>query len=110
MTKAKRSKLETKGWKFGSAQEFLELSDEEMAFIEMKLALGRKLKERRQRKRLSQTALADFINSSQSRVAKMEAGEPSVSIDLLIKSLLALGTSRKELAKSIEQSNRQRTA
>lgn len=110
MTNTKRKKLEAKGWKFGDVQEFLELSNEEMAFIEMKLALGRSLKERRQRKRLSQAALARLVHSSQSRVAKMEIGDASVSIDLLIKSLLALGASRKELARSIEQSKRRVTA
>jgi predicted XRE-type DNA-binding protein len=102
VTSNKHKKLEAKGWKFGDVQEFLELTDEETAFIEMKLALGRSLKERRQRKRLSQAALARLVNSSQSRVAKMETGDASVSIDLLIKSLLALGASRKELARSIE--------
>ena len=106
MTSTKHKELKTKGWKFGDVQEFLELSDEEVALIEMKLALGRSLKERRQRKRLSQAALARLVNSSQSRVAKMETGDASVSIDLLIKSLLALGASRKELARSIEQSKR----
>jgi DNA-binding transcriptional regulator YiaG len=100
----KHKKLEAKGWKFGDAQEFLDLSNEEMSFIEMKLALARSLKERRQRKRLSQAAFARLVNSSQSRVAKMETGDASVSIDLLIKSLLALGASRKELARSIEES------
>jgi len=110
VTSAKRKNREAKGWKFGDVQDFLELSDEEMAFIEMKLALGKSLKERRQRKRLSQAALARLINSSQSRVAKMETGDASVSIDLLIKSLLALGASRKELAKSIEQSKRRAAA
>ncbi len=110
VTSTKRKKLKAKGWKFGDVQDFLELSDEEMAFIEMKLALGRSLKARRQRKGLSQAALARLINSSQSRVAKMETGDASVSIDLLIKSLLALGASRKELAKSIEQSKRRAAA
>ena len=104
MNRAKRKKLEAKGWKFGDAQDFLDLSDEEIAFIEMKLTLGRELKERRQRKRLSQAEFARRISSSQSRVAKMEAGDASVSMDLLVKSLLALGASRKDLAKSIEQS------
>ena len=104
MTGTKRKKREAKGWKFGDVQDFLELSDEEMVFIEMKLALGRSLKERRQRKGLSQVALAKLINSSQSRVAKMESGDTSVSLNLLIKSLLALGASRRELAKAIEQS------
>jgi DNA-binding XRE family transcriptional regulator len=104
VTKAKREKLEAKGWKFGDAQDFLELSDEEITLIEMKLSLSRSLKELRQKKRLSQTELARRIDSSQSRVAKMETGDASVSMELLIKALLALGASRKELAKSIGQS------
>lgn len=106
MTKAKREKLEAKGWKFGDAQDFLELSDEEVTLIEVKLSLSRNLKELRQKKRLSQLELAKRIDSSQSRVAKMEAGDPSVSMELLMKALLALGATRKDLAKSIEQSKR----
>jgi DNA-binding XRE family transcriptional regulator len=97
----KRAKLEEKGWKIGSAEEFLELSADESAYIEMKLALSEKLRERRQRKRMTQAELAKLVHSSQSRVAKMEAGDPSVSIDLLVKSLLALGVSKKELGRSI---------
>ena len=106
MNRNKRKKLGAKGWKVSDAQGFLALPDEEMAFIEMKLALSRELKERRLRKRLSQAEFARRINSSQSRVAKMEAGDASVSMDLLIRSLLALGASRKELARSIERSKR----
>ena len=101
MKHSKRVKLESKGWRFGSAEEFLDLSAEEAAFIEMKLALSEKLKQRRQRKRMTQAELAKLVNSSQSRVAKMEAGDPSVSMDLLVKSLLALGVSKKELGRSI---------
>lgn len=103
MKKAKRAKLETKGWRIGSAEEFLELSTEEAEYIEMKLTLSAKLKQRRQRKRMSQADLAKLVHSSQSRVAKMEAGDPSVSIDLLVKSLLALGVSKKELGRSISE-------
>ena len=106
MTKTKRGKLQAKGWKFGDAQDFLGLSDEEITLIEMKLSLGRSLKQLRQQKRLSQIELAQRIDSSQSRVAKMEAGDPSVSLDLQIKALLTLGASRKELAEFIEQSKR----
>ena len=101
MKQSKRTKLESKGWKVGSAEEFLGLSAEESAYIEMKLALSEKLKQRRQRKRITQAELAKLVSSSQSRVAKMEAGDPSVSIDLLVKSLLALGVSKKELGRSI---------
>jgi DNA-binding XRE family transcriptional regulator len=101
MDKRKKDKLAKKGWKTGSVAEFLDLSAEESAYIEMKLALSEKLKERRRRTKLTQAELAKAIESSQSRVAKMEAGDPSVSIDLLVKSLLALGVSKKELGRTI---------
>lgn len=101
MDKRKRAKLTKKGWKIGSVGDFLELSSEESAYIEMKLALSEKLRERRLRKKLTQAELAKAIESSQSRVAKMEAGDPTVSIDLLLKSLLALGVSKKELGRTI---------
>lgn len=101
MKQVKRKKLEAKGWKVGSTTDFLELTPEEEAFIEMKVSLSLSLKDMRKRKRMSQVALAKLIKSSQSRVAKMEAGSESVSIDLLIKSLLALGASQKDLAKAI---------
>ena len=101
MKAAKRKKLESNGWKVGSAEDFLELSSEEVAYIEMKYALSNSLKERRAKEKLSQVEVAKLFKTSQSRVAKMEAGDPSVSIDLLVKSLLALGVSPKELAKAI---------
>lgn len=101
MKKTKKEKLEKAGWKVGTAQDFLELTDEEVAFIEMKLALSKYLKDRRKRKKLTQNQLAHTLQSSQSRIAKMEAGDPSVSLDLLIKSLLSIGTSPKQLARVI---------
>ena len=72
-----------------------------MAYIELKLELSRKLKTSRANQDLTQAQLARIIKSSQSRVAKMEAGDPTVSIDLLVKSLLALGVSKKELGRAI---------
>jgi len=101
MDKRKKEMLKRKSWKVGTVAEFLDLSAEESAYIEIKLALSEKLKERRLHKRLSQAQLAKAINSSQSRVAKMEAGDPTVSIDLLVKSLLALGVTKKELGRTI---------
>ncbi len=101
MPPAKRARLESSGWRLGGARELLNLSDQEVLFMEVKLALSRELKERRLQQQLSQAELAAQVQSSQSRVAKMEAGDPSVSIDLLVRSLLALGASREELAKSI---------
>lgn len=106
MKLSKRRKLEKAGWKVGSVDEFLDLSPEESTYVEMKLALSRSLKERRIKQRLSQVAFAAKIDSSQSRVAKMETGDPSVSIDLLLKSLLALGASKKEVAKVISSNSK----
>jgi predicted metal-binding transcription factor (methanogenesis marker protein 9) len=97
----KRQKLEQSGWQIGSADEFLGLSAEESAYIDMKLALSEALKKTRIKKRISQVVLAELIASSQSRVAKMEAGDSSVSIDLLVKSLLAMGASRKDVASAL---------
>lgn len=101
MKAAKRKKLEASGWKIGSADEFLDLSPEEAAYVELKLSLSRSLRQRRSKENLSQVEFAKLVKTSQSRVAKMEAGDPSVSIDLLVKSLLALGASPKDLAKAI---------
>ena len=105
MKVSKRRKLENAGWKVGSVDEFLELSPEESAYVGMKLALSKFLKERRIKKRISQVAFAAKIDSSQSRVAKMETGDPSVSIDLLMKSILALGASNKEVARVISSNS-----
>jgi DNA-binding XRE family transcriptional regulator len=101
MKAAKKKKLEAKGWKVGSAADFLALSPEEAAYINLKLSLSKRLKEMRTQKKMSQTALAKEIHSSQSRVAKMESGDASVSLDLLVKSLLAVGASNRDLAKAI---------
>ena len=74
MKATKRKKLEAKGWKVGSVEEFLKLTPEEMAYIELKLSLSNSLKERRAKKKLSQVEVAKIVKTSQSRVAKMEAG------------------------------------
>jgi predicted XRE-type DNA-binding protein len=101
MEPTKRQKLEAAGWKVSTVAEFLDLSPEEMEIIEIRLSLSKSLKKFRQQEQLSQQKLAENINSSQSRVAKMEASDPSVSIDLLIKSLLALGATREDIATAI---------
>jgi len=101
MRKDKRARLERLGWKVGTVRDLLGLSKVEEALVELKLILSRGLRERRARRRLTQAQLARLLKSSQSRIAKMEAGDPSVSIDLLIRSLLAMGTTQKELAQVI---------
>lgn len=109
MDKAKRKRLEDAGWTVGSPADFLGLSEDEAAFVELKLALSYELRARRQDQGLSQTELAKKLGSSQSRVAKMEASDPSVSVDLLIRGLLAAGASRKEIASAIAPKPTSRT-
>lgn len=101
MQAKKRKKLEAAGWKVGDASEFLELSDTETQFLEIKLALVKMLHMFRERNHLTQAQLAKRIRSSQSRVAKMEAGDPSVSLDLLMRSLLAAGANPAQLGRAI---------
>ena len=101
MKSIKRIELEERGWKFGDASEFLRLSAEEQALLDLKVALGRELKSSRKQHKWTQAYFANVVKSSQSRVARMEAGDPSVSLDLLVKSLLATGATCKDLAKAI---------
>lgn len=98
MRESQRKRLESKGWKVGSTKEFLGLSDEESAYVELRMRLAEGLKARRQARGVTQVEMAKSIKSSQSRVAKMEAGDPTVSLDLLLRSLLTLGASNRELA------------
>jgi ribosome-binding protein aMBF1 (putative translation factor) len=98
MRESKRKKFEAKGWRIGTAKDFLEMSNEEEAYVNLRLKLAEGLKARRESRGVTQVGLARTIKSSQSRVAKMEAGDPTVSLDLLVKSLFALGASNRELA------------
>ena len=101
MKASKRKKLEAAGWKVGSASEFLELSDAEAMLVNMKLALAKKVKELRQSKKITQNELAELIGSSQSRVAKLETADRSVSMELLVRSLATLGASRSQIGKIV---------
>jgi predicted transcriptional regulator len=105
MRRDKKKRLEAKGWRVGTVQEFLGLTDEEAAYVELRVRLADSLRRRRQKRKLSQTDLAKLLRSSQSRVAKMETGDPSVSIDLLIRSLLTLGASNRDLARTISRAS-----
>jgi transcriptional regulator with XRE-family HTH domain len=97
MNPRERKKLEKAGWQIGSVAEFLDLTTEEAAYVELRVRLAEALKLRRRAANLSQKAFATAMKSSQSRVAKAEANHHSVSLDLLIRSLIALGVSLDEL-------------
>lgn len=101
MKTSKRKKLEAAGWKVGSASDFIELSAAEAMLVNMKLALAKKVKELRQSKKITQNELAKMIGSSQSRVAKLEIADRSVSMELLIRTVATLGASRAQIGKIV---------
>src|SRR5215211_638325 len=103
MDTKKRKKLEAAGWKVGSADEFLELTQEESALIDLKASLSTLVRSTRQLAKLSQEALANRLHSSQSRVAKLEAGDASVSLDLIVKAAFAAGAKKADLAHAISK-------
>jgi hypothetical protein len=100
---SKRARLQARGWRIGSAADFLELTPEEAAFVETKLALSESLRKRRTAQNISQTKLAKRLKSSQSRVAKMEAADATVSIDLLLRGLFALGAKPRDIATALQR-------
>lgn len=100
MKKEMKDRLEAAGWRVGTVAEFLGLDALDIAIIEIRVELAEALRKRRAKRRVSQAILAERLGSSQSRVAKMEAGDPTVSIDLLVRSLLASGTSSSEIGRA----------
>ena len=94
-----RRKLENAGWRVGDSKDFLDLTPGEAEFVEIKLALARRLREMREEQNWTQAEFARHVGSSQSRVAKMEAADPTVSVDLLLRSLLAVGADRREVGR-----------
>lgn len=100
MKTEKLRKLRAAGWKVGSTRDFLKLSEEEAMLVELKLSLADALKLARKKRGISQIELAERMGSSQSRVAKIEAGDASVSFDLIIRAFLAAGASRQDLRRA----------
>jgi hypothetical protein len=91
MDKTKRKALEAAGYRIGDAEDFLGLTEEERRLVDLRLSVSRTVRRLRLKQRLTQQQLADKLQSSQSRVAKMEVGADSVSLDLLFRGLFAVG-------------------
>ncbi len=90
MKAAKRKRLEAAGWKVGDVAEFLGLTAVEASFVKYKVSLARAVRAERRKLKLTQERVARLLGSSQSRVAKLEAADASVTVDLLLKTLLKL--------------------
>jgi DNA-binding XRE family transcriptional regulator len=105
MKREKRARLSRAGWVVGDAAQFLKLTSQEQRLVELKLALATGIRASRERHGLTQATLAKRLGSSQSRIAKMEAGDPSVSLDLLMRSLISIGATPSEIAKLIRKAD-----
>ncbi|MDR2554870.1 MAG: hypothetical protein LBC64_05515 [Fibromonadaceae bacterium] len=101
MSNDKRKRIEAAGWKVGSVDEFLGLTPEESAIVDMRFNLAKALLEKRRRLRISQGTLAKRVKTTQPRIALVEKGSASVSLDFMVRSLLAAGASKKEIAVAI---------
>jgi len=106
MRQEKKDRLSDAGWRVGDARDFLGLTEGEAEFVEIKLALARRLRELREKRHWTQADLAREVGSSQSRVAKMEAADRTVSVDLLVRSLLAVGANRREVGRIVGSRSR----
>jgi ribosome-binding protein aMBF1 (putative translation factor) len=110
MKQDKRRRLEAAGWKVGNAQDFLKLSDEETMMVAVRAGLATALRETRMEREWTQAQLAEELGSSQSRVAKMEAADPSVTIDLLVRSLIVSGATGKTIGAAFSPVGRRKGA
>lgn len=101
MKSSRKRKLAAAGWRIGSAQQFLGLTDAETALVDLKLLLTDALRRARVAKGLSQVELAARMRSSQSRVAKIEAGDSSVSLDLIVRAMIAAGATARDIGRAL---------
>jgi len=79
------------------------LSDAEARLVELKVSLIERVKEIREANKVTQAELAKLLKSSQSRVAKIEAGASDVSLDLICRALFALGESPAAVQRAVSR-------
>ena len=101
MKTEKKARLEAAGFKVSSADEFLGLTAAESALVSLRMQLASEVRRRRLHLQFSQAELARRLHSSQSRIAKLEAAESEVSLDLLFRALLATGAKMRDVGKVV---------
>ncbi|MET3121132.1 ribosome-binding protein aMBF1 (putative translation factor) [Oxalobacteraceae bacterium GrIS 2.11] len=97
MKASKLERLQASGWKVGSTEDFLKLTEDESKLISLRISLMNAVKQSRLKHKLSQVELAVRMKSSQSRVAKIEACDANVSLDLIVRALIASGATNREI-------------
>ena len=100
MDAKKKRRLEAAGWRVGSVQDFLGLSDAELEIIDMHVRLIDEIKRRLRARGVSQAALAKELGTSPARLSNMLAGK-EVSADALVRTLLVLGATPKDVGRVV---------
>jgi DNA-binding XRE family transcriptional regulator len=98
MDEAEKKRLEERGYWVGDYGDFLGLTDAERQHVELRIALSSAVKKLRADQGLTQRALGKLIDSTQSRVAKVETGTVEVSLDLMFRAFFALGGKLEDLS------------
>jgi ribosome-binding protein aMBF1 (putative translation factor) len=86
-----RKSLETAGWRFGDAADFLQMSEEERQLLDARVEAAQAVRRQREALKLSQKELADRIKTSQPRIVKIERAAPDVSLDQMLRAFAAAG-------------------
>lgn len=111
MDAERKRRLEAAGFKFGTVGELFGLSEAEEQLVELKVVIADAVRELRDTRALSQSDLARLVGTGQARISKLERSAESTSLDTLVRCLLVLGASRKDLARTIANAKvRPRTA
>lgn len=94
-------RIRESGARVGSVEEVVGLAPADMEWIRLREALADLLLEARRQSGLSQLEFARSIEASQSAVSRAEHADPSVSADWLLRSLVAAGKTRRDIARAL---------
>lgn len=98
MDAERKKKLEAAGWKFGDYADFLGMTPEEKAVVEIRLAATREMERLRAENPISQEELARRMGTKQPNVSKLFKNPGKATLDTLFRALLALGSTPKKIA------------
>ena len=101
MKATKKKALESAGYNMTNAAEWLGLSPQEDAIVNMRVNFAMEIERICKEQGITQKALAEKIGTRQSGVARMLNNPSKVTLDHLIRTLLALGTPSKRIASLI---------
>lgn len=90
LSKEKKAKLAKAGGRVTTVDEFLDLNPADAAMVEFRTQLAVALRARRSAEGLTQAQLGKRIGSTQAQVARMENASPRVTLDLVLRALLAV--------------------